>query len=150
MPAPKPEPLQPEQLPQLARDTMRGAKFPVLATVDGDQPRVRPVSPVRTEGFTVFIANLRSYGKTKEIESNPKVELCYTDDGHNQVRITGTADVVTDRALLEDIWSTNPLMRAYLGSIDNPALIVYQVTPSRVRFMKEWALEYHEVPLGSS
>ena len=150
MPAPKPEPLQPEQLPQLARDTMRGAKFPVLATVDGDQPRVRPVSPVRTEGFTVFIANLRSYGKTKEIESNPKVELCYTDEGHNQVRITGTADVVTDRALLEDIWSTNPLMRAYLGSIDNPALIVYQVTPSRVRFMKEWALEYHEVPLSSS
>ena len=150
MPAPKPAPLQPEQLPQLARDTMRGAKFPVLATVDSDQPRVRPVSPVRTEGFTVFIANLRSYGKTQEIESNPKVELCYTDDGHNQVRITGTADVVTDRALLEDIWSTNPLMRAYLGSIDNPALIVYQVTPSRVRFMKEWALEYHEVPLGSS
>jgi general stress protein 26 len=150
MPAPKPAPLQPEQLPQLARDTMRGAKFPVLATVDGDQPRVRPVSPVRTEGFTVFIANLRSYGKTKEIESNPKVELCYTDEGHNQVRITGTADVVTDRALLEDIWSTNPLMRAYLGSIDNPALIVYQVTPSRVRFMKEWALEYHEVPLSSS
>lgn len=150
MPAPKPEPLQPEQLPQLARDTMRGAKFPVLATMDGDQPRVRPVSPVRTEGFIVFIANLRSYGKTKEIESNPKVELCYTDDGHNQVRITGTADVVTDRALLEDIWSTNPLMRAYLGSIDNPALIVYRVTPSRVRFMKEWALEYHEVPLSSS
>lgn len=150
MPAPKPEPLQPEQLPQLARDTMRAAKFPVLATVDGDQPRVRPVSPVRTEGFIVFIANLRSYGKTKEIESNPKVELCYTDDGHNQVRITGTADVVTDRALLEDIWSTNPLMRAYLGSIDNPALIVYRVTPSRVRFMKEWALEYHEVPLSSS
>ena len=150
MPAPKPEPIQPEQLPQLARDTMRAAKFPVLATMDGDQPRVRPVSPVRTEGFTVFIANLRSYGKTKEIESNPKVELCYTDDGHNQVRITGTADVVTDRAVLEDIWSTNPLMRAYLGSIDNPALIVYQVTPSRVRFMKEWALEYHEVPLSSS
>ena len=150
MPAPKPAPLQPEQLPQLARDTMRGAKFPVLATVDGDQPRVRPVSPVRTEGFTVFIANLRSYGKTKEIESNPKVELCYTDEGHNQVRITGKADIVTDRALLEDIWSTNPLMRAYLGSIDNPALIVYQVTPSRVRFMKEWALEYHEVPLSSS
>lgn len=150
MPAPKPEPIQPEQLPQLARDTMRAAKFPVLATMDGDQPRVRPVSPVRTEGFTVFIANLRSYGKTKEIESNPKVELCYTDEGHNQVRITGTADVVTDRPLLEDIWSTNPLMRAYLGSIDNPALIVYQVTPTRVRYMKEWALEYHEVPLSSS
>ena len=33
------------------------------------------------------------------------------------------------------------------GSLDNPALIVYRVRPTRVRFMREWALEYHEVPL---
>ena len=26
-------------------------------------------------------------------------------------------------------------------------MIVYRVTPTRVRYMREWALEYHEVPL---
>jgi len=38
-------------------------------------------------------------------------------------------------------------MRQYLGSIDNPQLIVYRIVPSQVRFMREWALEYHDVAL---
>ena len=33
-------------------------------------PRLRPVSPVRTDGFTVYVANLRSYAKTAQIETN--------------------------------------------------------------------------------
>lgn len=145
MPAPKPEPVDPAALSSLARETMRNAKFPVLATVDGDQPRVRPVSPVRTDGFTVYVANLQQYGKTREIAANPKVELCYTDDGHNQVRITGRAEVVEDRGLLDEIWNSSPLLRAYLGTPDNPELIIYRIVPGRVRYMKEWALAYHEV-----
>lgn len=126
---------------------MKAAKFPLLASVDGTQPRLRPVSPVRTERFTVFVANLRRYGKTAEIAANPQVELCYCDDTHNQVRITAVAEVLTDAALLADIWQTNPLLRAYLKTPDNPELIIYRMIPNRVRFMKEWALEYFEVPM---
>ncbi len=149
MAQPAPQPVDPAaELPALARATMHAAKFPLLATVDGDQPRLRPVSPVRTEGFTVYVANLRRYGKTAEIATNPKVELCYTDDDHNQVRITALAEVVTDAALLAAIWETNPLLRAYLKTPDNPELIIYKMTPNHVRYMREWALEYHEVPLA--
>jgi general stress protein 26 len=104
------------------------------------------VSPVRTDRFTVYVANLRSYHKTAEIAANPNVELCYLDDRHDQVRITGVAEVVTDRAVLREIWDANPLLQQYLGTIDNPELIVYRVRPRRVRFMREWALDYHEVP----
>jgi general stress protein 26 len=145
---PQPEAFAPEELVALALGVVASDRFPHLATVDGDQPRLRPVSPVKTDGFTVYIANLRSYHKTVEIAVNPKVELCYLSEGHDQVRITGSAEVVTDRALLSEIWDGNPLLRKYLGSIDNPALIVYRVRPDRVRYMKEWALDYHEVPIG--
>lgn len=145
---PAPEPIDPAQVSGLARGVIERDRFPYLATIDGDQPRVRPVSPVRTDGFTVYVANLRAYHKTVEIEANPKVELCYLDEGHDQVRITGAADIVTDRELLQDIWDANPLMRQYLGSIDNPQLIVYRIVPTKVRFMREWALEYHDVPSG--
>lgn len=148
MPKPIPQPIQPDQLPQLAAETMKAARFPMLATVDHDQPCLRPVSPVRTEGFKVYIANLRSYHKTVEIEANAKVELCYLDPDHNQVRITGIAEVVTNRALLQEIWDSYKLLRQYLGSIDNPELIIYQITPHRVRYMQEWALEYYEVPVS--
>ncbi len=148
MPKPTPEKIDPANVPQLAAALVNKVKFPLLATMDGDQPRLRPVSPVRTDGFTVYVANLKSYGKTKEIEANNKVELCYVDDDHNQVRITGKAEVVTDRGILEEIWNSNRLLQHYLGSPDNPQLVVYRINPSRVRFMLEWALEYYEVPLG--
>jgi general stress protein 26 len=144
---PQPQPVDPQQVPALAAAVMRRDRFPYLATMDGDQPRVRPVSPVRTDGFTVYVANLRQYHKTLEIAANPKVELCYCDDSHDQVRLTGTAEVLTDGPLLQAIWDSNPLLRQYLGSIDNPALVVYRIRPSRVRFMREWALDYFEVPL---
>ena len=146
MPKPEPKPIAPDELVGLALGVIRADRFPHLATIDGDQPRLRPVSPVRTDRFTVYVANLRGYHKTAEIAANPKVELCYLDDHHDQVRITGTAEVVTDKALLQEIWDANPLLRQYLGSLDNPALIVYRIRPRRVRFMREWALEYHEVP----
>ncbi len=148
MTKPTPEPVEPAKLVELALAVVRADRFPHLATIDGDQPRVRPVSPVRTDGFTVYVANLRGYHKTGEIAANPKVELCYLDDHHDQVRITGEAEVVTDRALLGEIWEANPLLRNYLGTIDNPELIVYRIRPDRVRYMKEWALDYHEVALG--
>jgi general stress protein 26 len=147
MSKPTPESIEPAKLLELAQAVVRDDRFPYLASLDGDQPRVRPVSPVRTDGFTVYVANLRAYHKTAEIAANPRVELCYLDDRHDQVRITGVAEIVSERALLQEIWDANPLMRQYLGSLDNPQLIVYRILPTRVRFMREWALEYHEVPL---
>jgi general stress protein 26 len=150
MTKPIPEPVHPEQLVGLAQAVMRAGRFPFLATAEGDQPRVRPVSPVRTDGFTVYVANLRSYHKTAEIEADPRVELCYLDDKHDQVRITGVAEVVTDRAVLQEVWDGNRLLRQYLGSIDNPEFILYRIRPTRVRYMREWALAYHEVPVAES
>jgi general stress protein 26 len=136
----------PDNLVEQALAVVRADRLPYLATVEGDQPRLRPIAPVKTEGFTVYIANLRSYGKTAEIESNPRIELCYLDGHHDQVRITGLAEVVEDPATKEEIWNSNPHMRKYLVSVDNPDFILYKVTPTRVRFMKEWALTYREVP----
>lgn len=136
-------------LMRLAQQVIRSARFPQLATIDRDQPRLRPVSPVRVDGFVIYVANLRRYHKTEELAANPKVELCYLDERHNQVRITGVAGVLTDRGLLQQIWDSNPLLRNYLGSIDNPELVVYRITPNRVRYMEEWALKYYEVPATS-
>ena len=147
MPKPEPKHIEPGEVRELAVALVRAARFPCLATIDGDQPRVRPVSPVRTEEFTVYVANLKSYHKTGEIEANPRVELVYVNEEHDQVRITGTAEVVTDHALIEDIFEKNNLLKHYLGSPDNPELLIYRVTPNRVRYMQEWALEYYEVQL---
>lgn len=149
MPKPTPEPVDPDELHEAAAAAMRTARFPFLATIDDEQPRVRPVSPVRIDGFTVYVANLKGYHKTREIAKNPRVELCYLDAEHNQVRITGRAEVLQDRELRQEIWDENALLRQYLGSVDNPDLIIYRIVPERVRYMREWALDYYDVPLES-
>lgn len=146
---PKPDPVDLTRLPEIAAQAIRSAKYPMLASVDpGGQPRLRPVSPVKTDGFTVWVASLRSSGKTAELEANPRVELCYMEGGHDHVRITGRALLVTDEAERRAIWDENPLLRSFLKTVDNPEFMLYRVEPERVRFMREWALDYHEVPLG--
>lgn len=143
---PTPAPV-PGDLRDLALATMRDAKFPILASIDGDQPRARPVSPVRTTGFTAYVASFRSSHKTGELEQNAKVELCYMSEGHDQVRVTGLAELVTDRDVIREIWDANPLLRSFLGTMDNPEFMLYRIVPARVRFMREWALDYHDVAL---
>lgn len=141
-----PQPVAAEDLQSVALDTIHQAKFPMLATADAQQPRLRPISPVRVDGFTVYFASLRSSSKTAELEANSRAELCYLSPSHDQVRITGPAELVTDQRTRQSIWDANPLLRAYLGTIDNPEFLLYRVVPERVRFMREWALEYQEVP----
>jgi general stress protein 26 len=146
MPKPTPRPITPEQLPELARAVLQAVRFPMLATLDGDQPRVRPVTATWTDGFTVYFANLKRFHKTGELAANPKVELCFLDKGDDQVRLTGIAERVTDRATLEEAFTRDALLRQYLKGPDNPEFVLYRVKPTRVRFMREWALDYFDVP----
>ena len=141
-------PPTPEEARQLALAVVAADKFPMLASLNGEQPCVRPVSPVLTEEFTVWVASMRSSSKTGELERNRRVELCYLTKDHDQVRITGVAELETSGPKRQSIWDANPLLRAFLKSIDNPEFILYRVVPARVRYMREWALEYHEVALG--
>ncbi len=147
---PEPQPVDPSRLADLALETMRKSPFPMMATCNADGlPSVRPVSPVKTDGFEVWVASFRSSGKTAELDANPQVELCYLDAAHDQVRIAAEAETVSDLAVKQALFADNPLLRNYLGSPDNPEFVLYRLVPRRVRFMREWALDYHEVPFAA-
>ena len=148
MSQPRPKPVDPSEVPALARAVVAADRAPMLATVDpSGQPRARPVSLLKIDGFTVYVGNLKQYGKTAEIAANPKVEMCFLDDNHCQVRVTGRAEVVTDRATLDEIWQSSALLRQFLRTPENPEFVLYRIVPARVRYMQEWALEYFEVPI---
>jgi general stress protein 26 len=63
------------------------------------------------------------------------------------VRITGTAERVLADSLLRQVWDSNPLLEEWLGSIDNPEFLLYRITPSQVRYMREWSLDYVSVEI---
>jgi general stress protein 26 len=145
MTKPQPRPLDPGELVNRALGVLQAAPCCFLATTDGEQPRLRPMSPVRIDRFTVYLANFHGCNKTREIAANPRVELCFLDGRHDQVRITGVAEVVSDGVVLQEIQGANTLLRAYLDAVDSSQFILYRIRPSRVRYVQEWALDYHEV-----
>ncbi|MBQ8654953.1 MAG: pyridoxamine 5'-phosphate oxidase family protein [Clostridia bacterium] len=64
-----------------------------LATMEGDQPRVRPFGTVNIYEGKLYIQTGRSKAVSQQIAKNPKVEICSCADG-KWVRIS--AELVDD------------------------------------------------------
>ena len=60
-----------------------------LATVEGDQPRVRPFGTVNLYDGKLYIQTGRKKDVARQIAANPKVELCAFKDGV-WLRLSGT------------------------------------------------------------
>ena len=52
-----------------------------LATVDGDQPRVRPFGTVNNFEGKLYIQTGKSKDVSKQLHANPKCEICAFKDG---------------------------------------------------------------------
>ena len=61
-----------------------------LATMDGDQPRVRPFGTVDIFEGKMYIQTGRIKPVSHQIEANPKIEICALDSG-KWIRISATA-----------------------------------------------------------
>ena len=76
-------------------DFMKKTKTYYLATVENDQPRVRPFGTVEIFEDNLYIQTGRKKSVSHQIEENGKIELC-TFDGEKWLRLAGTA-VADDR-----------------------------------------------------
>ena len=70
-------------------DFLKKAETYYLATVDGDQPRVRPFGTVNVFEGKLYIQTGKSKDVSKQIHANPKVEICAFKDGE-WLRVAGT------------------------------------------------------------
>lgn len=59
-----------------------------LATVDGDQPRVRPFGTIHIFEDNLYIQTGKVKDVSKQIHANPKVEICAFKDG-KWLRVSG-------------------------------------------------------------
>ena len=62
-------------------DFLKNAETYYLATVDGDQPRVRPFGTVNVFDGKLYIQTGKIKSVSRQIHKNPKVELCAFKDG---------------------------------------------------------------------
>lgn len=105
-----------------------------LATVEGDQPRVRAVFLYRADADGIVFHTGINKDMYRQIEANPKVELCFNDPKTNaQVRVSGKLEQVKDRAYKDEIFNhpTRGFLRAWqaagiLKDLQNE-IIVYRL-----------------------
>lgn len=75
-----------------------------LATMDGDQPRVRGMLLFRADEKGIIFHTASTKEVYEQIKKNPKVELCFQGKG-TQVRVSGRLEVVDDEELRKEIFN---------------------------------------------
>ena len=90
------------------RELVKDIDFCMLTTVDeGGDLHSRPMSSngdIDADGDIWFFTNASSH-KVSEIEKLPKVNVSFADpDNQRYVSVSGTAQLVRDRAKIDELW----------------------------------------------
>lgn len=100
-----------------------------LATVDGDQPRVRGMMMYKAdeEGIIFHTGDFKDL--YEQLTKNPKVEICFnSSDQRKQIRICGVAEFLDDLDLKKEIVSARPFIKPQIDKQGYDMLIVFRVT----------------------
>ena len=116
-------------------DLIRDAGYGMLATTEGNQPRVRPMMPYLTDEGKLLLALLGRSRTIPQVRQNPLVEICFVDRKMWYCRIAGKATISTDSGDKQILWDNIPMLKQYFGSPQDPNFILLTVEIKRVEAM---------------
>ena len=81
-----------------------------LATCDGDQPRVRTVSPIVEDDMSIWVTTRGTSRKVKQIGQNPKICLAFVEqpNGDKAAIVIGEARIIPDIEKKKRVWKLAP------------------------------------------
>lgn len=123
---------------QFFQDVEAAAKKAIwcaLATVKGNQPRVRMVHPT-WEADTLWLATGPETAKARQIRDNPNVDIQFqvAPDDFVHLMVRGQATIMADQATRDRIWNVMDydLAQFWPGGPTDADYCVVKITPSRV------------------
>lgn len=111
---------------------IKDVKFAMMSTINskGDM-HAWPMTTSETSlgGKEIWFIGDKSSDVVKDIQSNPRVGLSYaTQDDKNYVSISGNAELSSDKAKLDELWS--PVYNAFFEQgIEDPEVQLIKVVP---------------------
>ena len=100
------------------------AKTYYLATVDGDQPRVRPFGTVLVYDGKLYIQTGKVKSVSKQLSVNPKAELCVFLNGR-WLRISGELVNDDDVKIKEAMLDKYPELKGMYKADDDNTQVLY-------------------------
>jgi general stress protein 26 len=85
------------------------------------------------DDFNVWLATRFSSPKVRHIEANPRVSLMFVDE-IGYVRVTGTAEIISDKAILAEFWKDEWELY-WPGGPEDPDYRLVKVTSTSVDYL---------------
>jgi general stress protein 26 len=122
---------------QKLRELVKGIDFCMLTTIgEGGDLHSRPMSSngdIDPNGDIWFFTNASSH-KVSEIAKLPRVNVSFADpDNHRYVSVSGTAQLVRDRAKIDELWRPEFKMWFPEGK-DDPDVALLRVSLERAEY----------------
>ena len=109
-----------------------------LATCDGDQPRVRIVSPVVEDDMSIWVATRSTSRKINQLRENPKICLAFVEppEGDKSVTVIGEAQIIPDLEKRRRTWKLAPfdLYEHFPDGPDSDDFCLLKIIPKKI----EW------------
>ena len=103
---------------------LKKCKIFYIATVEGDQPRVRPFGVVEEFEGKMYIQTGKRKNVSKQIKNNPKIEICACE-GTTWLRVAGEA-VSDERFEAKSYFlDKNPNLKSMYDASDDNTEVLY-------------------------
>ncbi|MDR2149598.1 MAG: pyridoxamine 5'-phosphate oxidase family protein [Spirochaetaceae bacterium] len=105
-------------------DFLKKCETYYLATVESDQPRVRPFGTVDIFEDKLYIQTGKLKDVSKQIKTNPKIEIC-AFDGSAWIRIQARAVEDSRREAKEHMLNAYPMLKDRYAADDDNTQVLY-------------------------
>jgi len=116
--------------------------FAYLATCDGDQPRVRPVSPIIEDDMSVWVSTFASSRKINQIKQNPKICLAFVQQpsGEKAAILIGEAEVIPDLEQKKRVWNlaTFDLSQHFPQGPESEEFCLLKINIRKIEWRDSW------------
>jgi len=107
-----------------------------LATVEGDQPRVRALGMWYADETGFYFQSQSVKTVCKQLEKNPRIEAYFNAEDYSKVmRVSGKVKFITDPEIRARCIEERPFVKNFgITEPDNPLLAVFQIYTGEAYF----------------
>lgn len=99
-----------------------------LATVDGNEPKVRPFGLAIEHEGKIYFGTSNEKDVYKQLQVNPNFEVSTTDKDNRWIRLKGKAVFENNLTVKAKAFEILPNLKALYNSADNPIFEVFYVS----------------------
>ncbi len=114
---------------------IKDVEVAMLTTIDDGVLRSRPMQTQQAEfnGDLWFFTSSNTH-KAEEIKKDNRVNVSYAaPEDNSYVSVSGKAEIVTDKAKMEELWS--PILKAWFPKgLEEPDIILIKVTAEQTEY----------------